>query len=160
MYYSRESRGAISERSVHQRVIFGTPVTTRAVARSPFDRFEKGKKVKTERRRRRRRRGENAGKMNRVPLMRNGTALRRRRPKTTTTHQMSWHEPFVRVTPIHFGLVPFKVLSLSLSPLTVVSARSVAQSTNSTHTHTNVISSWPPSKRAVPKRKQPDAIVQ
>ena len=49
---------------------------------------------------------------------------------------------------------------LSLSPLTVVSARSVAQSTNSTHTHTNVISSWPPSKRTVPKRKQPDAIVQ
>ena len=39
------------ERSVHHRVIFSTPVTTRAVARSPFDRFEKRKKVKLERRR-------------------------------------------------------------------------------------------------------------
>ena len=123
MYYSRESRGAISERSVHQRVIFGTPVTTRAVARSPFDRFEKGKKVKTERRRRRR--GENAGKMNRVPLMRNGTALRRRRPKTTTTHQMSWHEPFVSRR-FNLASCPSRsfllFLSLSLS-LTIVSQR-------------------------------------
>ena len=142
------------ERSVHHRVIFSTPVTTRAVARSPFDRFEKRKKVKLERRRKcwQDESGPADSKWN---CALTPQAKDNNNPSNVLARAVrSCHADSFWPRALQ-GPFP-----LSLSPLTVVSARSVAQSTNSTHTHTNVISSWPPSKRTVPKRKQPDAIVQ
>lgn len=61
-------------------------------------------------------------KMNRVRLMRNGTAQtpadQRASETTTTTHQMSWHStsrPVSRVTPIIWPRALLKVLSPSYS---------------------------------------------
>ena len=109
------------ERSVHHRVIFSTPVTTRAVARSPFDRFEKRKKVKLERRRK-------CWQDKSVPADSKWNCALTPQAKDNNNPSNVLARA-VRVTQIQFGLVPFKVLSLislslSLSlSLTIVSQR-------------------------------------
>ena len=107
------------ERSVHHRVIFSTPVTTRAVARSPFDRFEKRKKVKLEKRRK-------CWQDKSVPADSKWNCALTPQAKDNNNPSNVLARA-VRVTQIQFGLVPFKVLSLitlSLSlSLTIVSQR-------------------------------------